>query len=161
MAHLIVPRGRAVPARRSSSFGFYDDLDRVFDELWRGFSHPLVQVGSPGLYAPRVDFTETDDEIRVAAELPGLEEKDIAVALNDGVLTIEGERKDEHEEGDEAKGFRHVETFRGSFRRAIRLPADIDEKAVTATYKAGVLTVTLPKLPQEQPEARTIPITSG
>jgi HSP20 family protein len=161
MAHVIVPRINAVQSRRAGQFGFYDGLDRVFDALWRGFD--CTAAGSPtgGVIAPRVDFSETGDEIRVAAELPGLEEKDIEVALNDGVLTIKGERRDERVEGEEAKSFHHVESWRGSFKRSIRLPAEIDEDKVNAVYKAGVLTVTLPKRAQPEPEIRTIPITSA
>jgi len=161
MAHLIVPRLSALPARRTGHFGFYDDLDRVFDTLWRGFGLGAVQGRGEGVVAPRIDFSETEDEIRVAAELPGLEEKDIEVALHEGVLTIKGERRDAGAPADESRELRHVESWRGSFSRSIRLPAEIDEDRVSAVYKAGVLTVTLPKRPQPEPEIRTIPITTA
>jgi HSP20 family protein len=107
-----------------------------------------------------MDYRETETEIQVAAELPGLEEKDIQVSLEDGVLTIKGERAEETKEEDD-EGFSHVETFRGSFHRALRLNAEVDEDAVKASYKNGVLSVTLPKVPEVKPEVRTIPVTTG
>jgi HSP20 family protein len=161
MTHVLVPRRSAAPARRVRTFGFHGELGRVFDEIWGGFGLPVSHVRRPHVLAPRMDFSETDEEIRIAAELPGLEETDIEVGLNDGVLTIKGERADERDEEGDEKGYRHVETFRGQFQRAIRLPAEADEDAVKAVYKAGVLTVTLPKRPEVEPEVRTIPITAG
>jgi HSP20 family protein len=102
--------------------------------------------------------TETENEYRVEAELPGLEEKDIQVTLENGVLTLAGERKEEREEKDEKRGLMHRESFRGRFERSLALPEDADEKSVTASYKNGVLTLAIPKLPVVKPEVRTIPI---
>jgi len=160
MTHVLIPRKSGAPVRRATAFNLHNGLDRMFDEIWGGFGLPVSRVSAPDVVTPRMDFNETDEEIRIAAELPGLDEKDIEVSLDDGVLTIKGERKDEHAEADEGKGYRHVETFRGRFYRAIRLPTEVDEKAVVAAYKAGVLTVTLPKQPEVEPEVHTIPITS-
>jgi HSP20 family protein len=159
MTHVLVPRikHRAVRPARTHYLG---DFDRVFDDLWRGFGGTATPVATPATLAPRMDYHETETEIRVAAELPGLEEKDIQVSLEEGVLTIKGERAEEtREENDE--GFRHVETFRGSFHRALRLNANVDEDAVKAAYKNGILTVTLPKIPEAKPETRTIPVTTA
>lgn len=152
--HLLVPRRRASSV---TALG-WTDLDRAFDQLSRGFGAP-ARVGGVS-YAPRVDFTETDTEMRVAAELPGLEEKDIAVSLEDGVLTIRGERSAEEESAD-AKGVRHVETVRGKFLRSLRLPSEVDADAVKAVYRNGILTVTLPKPPEAKPSVRSIPVTAG
>ena len=146
MNHVLVPRirTRAVRPTRSHWLG---DFDRVFNDLWRGVDSATSPVATAATLAPRMDYHETDEEIRVAAELPGLDESDITVSLEEGVLTIKGERAQEtKEENDE--GFSHVETFRGSFHRALRLNAEVDEEAVKATYKSGVLTVTLPKVPE-------------
>jgi HSP20 family protein len=83
-----------VPRRASSRAALgWSDFDRLFDQLWNGAG--LTRESAEASYAPRIDFTETDTEMRVAAELPGLEEKDIQVSLDDGVLTIRGERKPE------------------------------------------------------------------
>jgi HSP20 family protein len=162
MTHVIVPRKSVALSRCARPLGLFHELDPIFDALWGRFSLPASGVCAPNAIAPRVDFSETEDEIRVAAELPGLDEKDIEVTLDDGVLTIRGERKDEREEEDADKGYRrHLETFRGHFHRIIRLATEVDEEAVKATYKAGVLTVTLPKQPPVEPPVRSIPITSG
>jgi len=151
LTHYLVPRRNASPL---AAFG-WSDFDRVFDQLWNGAG----VAGRPTVYAPRVDFTETDSELRVAAELPGFEEKDLKVTLEDGVLTIEAERNAEVKNEDDAKEVRHVETFHGKYRRALRLPSEVDAEAVKAAYRNGILTVTLPKAPAAQ--VRSIPVTSG
>ena len=148
--HLLVPR------RNASSLAAlgWSDFDRLFGQLWNG-----APTGrSAAAYAPRIDFTETDTELRVAAELPGFEEKDLKVSLEDGVLTIEGERNAELKNED-AKEVRHLETFHGTYRRSLRLPSEVDADGVKATYRNGILTVTLPKAPAAQ--VRSIPVTSG
>ena len=151
MLHTLVPFRRSQPAR----VGLYDELDSVFDAFFRGLDAPR---GAAGVYAPRMDVSESEKEYRIDVELPGLEEKDITVTLENGVLAIAGERKEERENRDEKRGFSHRESVRGSFQRALRLPEDADEKGVTASYKSGVLTLTVPKLPKAQPEVRTIPV---
>ena len=152
MLHTLVPFRRSQPARA----GLYDELDRVLDAFWQGLG--AQGASRAAAFAPRMDVYETETEYRVDAELPGLEDKDISVTLENGVLAIAGERKDERENRDEKRGFSHRESVRGSFQRALRLPEDADEKGVTASYKNGVLTVAVPKLPKPQPEVRTIPI---
>ena len=149
--HLLVPRR----ASSRAALG-WSDFDRLFDQLWNG-AGLTTSHGAPA-YAPRIDFTETDTEMRVAAELPGLEEKDIQVSLDDGVLSIRGERKSEAKSED-VKDVRHFETFHGKYERSLRLPAEVNADAVKAVYRNGILTVTLPKVPQVQP--RAIPVTSG
>ena len=159
MTHVFVPRKSTAIARRARPLGLYHELDRIFDALWGGLDLPASGVRAPNAVTPRVDFSETEDEICIAAELPGLDEKDIEVALEEGVLTIQGERKDERES--EEKGYKRLETYRGRFHRAIRLASEVDEEAVKAVYKAGVLTVTLPKRAPAEPSVRSIPITSA
>ena len=149
--HLLVPR-------RTNSLAAlcWSDFDRVFDQIWNGAG--LAARSAEASYAPRIDFSETDTELRVAAELPGLEEKDIQVSLEEGVLTIRGERTAELKDED-AKEVRRVETFRGKYQRSLRLPSEVDADGVKAVYRNGILTVTLPKTPQPQP--RVIQVTSG
>ena len=120
--HFLVPRRNASPL---AAFG-WSDFDRVFDQLWNGAGR-----AGAATYAPRIDFTENESELRVAAELPGFEEKDLKVTLEDGVLTIEAERTAEVK-NEEAKEVRHVETFHGKYRRALRLPSEVDAEAVKA-----------------------------
>ena len=145
--------------RRLAPNSLLGDLDRIFTDAWRDFGAPAARI-APASFTPRIDVRESDEGFRIDAELPGLEQSEIEVGLHDGVLTIKGEHKREEEtEGDE--GYRHVESFRGGFNRALRLPEEIDADAVTAAYKNGVLSVTVPKLPEAKPEVRTIPVTAG
>jgi HSP20 family protein len=159
MLHSLVPWRRSHPERFARQ-GLYDELDRVFDSFWRGFGLPATsETPAPRTFAPRVDVSETETEYRVDAELPGIGEKDIHVTLEEGVLRIAGDRKEERVKEDPKRGFHHKESFRGSFERTLRLPEDADEKGVTASYKNGVLSVAIPKLPRPEPEVRTIPVT--
>jgi len=148
MTTLLVPRYNA-PARRLSPFALLGEFDRLF-----GNARPVAPTREAPHLAPRIDVHETDEAWRIDAELPGLERDDISVDVEDGVLTISGERKSETEGKDE--GFRHLERFRGRFRRSFRLPEGIE--GVRATYKNGVLSVTLPKPPEAKPEVLSIPV---
>lgn len=105
-------------------------------------------------FMPTVDVKETAKEFRVTAELPGMEEKDLELSLLDGMLTIKGEKREEHEE---EKG----ETYRcerqyGAFARTISLPAEVDADKVKASFRHGVLKVTLPKTKEAQSNRRVI-----
>ena len=131
------------------------EFDRFVDDMWRGFGLEESRAG----FTPRVDVHEDESEYRITAELPGLEEKDFAVSLEEGVLTIKGEKRSEREE--ERGGYRHVESASGSFERRLALPEGIDADKVEATFRNGVLTVTLPKTPEARPEVRTIPVTTA
>ncbi len=145
--HSAVPALRAVPT-----------MDDLFDEFFRGFglAPAWSEASRLGEFTPRVDVRETDEELIVTVELPGLEEKDFEVLLEDDVLTIKGEKRTEHEENRE--GYRHLESAGGSFRRVVPLPSEIDSDGVKATYKQGVVTVVLPKLPEARRQARTVPV---
>jgi HSP20 family protein len=125
----------------------------AFPELGEGFG---FAEGSG--FLPALDAKETDDEVRITVELPGLEEKDIEVGLRDDVLTIRGEKRDEsrHEEG----GSQWVERRYGSFRRTIPLPADVDAANVKAHFKSGVLKVVIPRTGKPEESHRSIPIQS-
>ena len=106
---------------------------------------------------PTSRFSETDKEIRVTAEAPGLDEKDIEVLLDDGVLTLRGEKKSETEDKDRQFSERHY----GRFERRFGLGREVDEDNVAATFKNGVLTVTLPKTEKAQANAKRIAINSS
>ena len=159
--HSLIPR-RSVcraPLAQPGLRAFWPvELDALFDETFRGLGFGASPQAAPS-FSPRVDVGESDEAYTVRADLPGLEEKDIQVSLEEGVLSIQG--KLESEKDEERKGVRWVERARGSFHRAIELPAEIDAAKVTASYRHGVLTVTLPKLPEAKPEVRTIPITTS
>jgi len=135
-------------ARRDVDFPFSAwerHMSRMFDDFISGFDPEFTDVnGGWGMAsAPRADVSETDKEIEITVDLPGLDEKDVDVMLSNGVLTIRGEKKSEHE--DQGKNFFRRERSFGSFQRSISLPAEVDTEKVDATFKKGVLHVKLPK----------------
>jgi HSP20 family protein len=99
---------------------------------------------------------ETDDAVEVSAELPGLDEDDVRVTLDNGILTVEGEKKTEREE--KKRGVFFSERSYGRFQRSVALPAGIDESKVKASFKKGVLRVTIPKAESARATRRSIPI---
>jgi HSP20 family protein len=116
------------------------EIDRVFDDFTRGW--PSFQMNSADL-TPRMDIAETDKDIEITAELPGLDEKDVQVHVSDNVLTIKGEKKAETEQKD--KNYHMVERSYGSFYRALNLPTGVNADAIKANLANGVLKVTVPK----------------
>jgi len=128
------------------------EMNRMFDEAFRSFD--IGSFGSSAMMGwPSVELNETEKEVKVVAELPGLEQNDVAVELADGVLTISGEKKSETED----KGRFFTERYYGHFER--RIPVDdVDSDKVDASFKNGVLTVTLPKLPAAQQKVKRIAI---
>jgi HSP20 family protein len=133
---------------------FKTELDRLFDRFLEPGWTPLPALGA---WEPKVDVTETKDTITVKAELPGVEQKDIAVTLDDDVLTIKGETEEKKEEKDTR--YHRVERSYGSFARAMRLPAAVDGSKTTASFKDGVVTITLPKAPEAK--GTTVPVKAG
>lgn len=136
----LVPWRRNLPVERS--------FDRIFDEFFNEFQNFGLRPFSGfepalGAFSPSIDVGETDAEIKVVAELPGLDEKDVEVSLVNNVLTISGEKKSENE--NKGDNYTHVERSYGAFKRSFRLPAEVEADQVDATYKNGVLTITLPK----------------
>jgi HSP20 family protein len=115
-----------------------DYFDRFFDDFW-----PTLLSTEETAWVPVFDMSETDSELVVKVEVPGMDSKDINLALSDGCLTISGEKKHEKEEGDE--NYHRTERHYGAFCRNIALPVDVDPDKVDATYKNGVLKITLPK----------------
>lgn len=126
-------------------------MDRMFD---RFFESGWGEMPALGEWEPKVDLSETKDAIVVKAEIPGVEQKDIEVSLQDGYLTIKGEKLEEKEEKD--KRYHRVERTHGAFARALRLPSAVDASKVTATFKDGVVTVTMPK--SMEAKGTTIPV---
>jgi HSP20 family protein len=126
------------------------------EDLFRQFRRPLASAETEGMtaWAPAVDIYEREGEIVVEAELPGLDSKDIDVSVEEGMLTIKGQRKAEREVKEE--NYYRVERSSGYFRRSMRLPAEADEEKVNASYDNGVLTVTVPK--EEPKKPKSIPV---
>jgi HSP20 family protein len=101
-----------------------------------------------------VDVEESDREILVKADLPGVDPKHVEISVENGVLTVRGERKEEKEE--RKKNYHRIERFAGSFYRAVPLPPGADAEKVSATSTNGVVTVTIPKKPEAQPRKITV-----
>lgn len=129
------------------------EVNRVFDQMFGGMPAPLAG------FAPSVEVKETDQGLTVTAELPGLEEKDVEVALEGETLTLSGEKK--QEKAEEKEGFHLSERSYGRFRRTIPLPWPADPAQAGATFEKGVLTVTLKRPPEAAPKANRIPIGGG
>jgi HSP20 family protein len=157
-------RGRDVTSRRLGAehplMTFQRDLDRMFQDLWQNFDRPVFGrfEGERNVIIPKLDLHETENEIVVTAELPGMEEKDVEVVLGDNVLTIKGEKKVEHEEKEKEKGYVYSERSFGSFERRIPIDTEIVSDKVDAAFKDGVLTVTLPKTPEARKHFKRIPV---
>lgn len=149
---------RDLPAARFAaqpSLLLADEVNRLFDDFFRDF--PVAATAAPS-FVPSLEIEETDKEIRIAAELPGLEEKDFELSLDDGVFVLRGEKRSERTS--EKGGSSRSERSYGRFERRIALPCEVVADKVGAEFKRGVLTVTLPKAQEEKPRAITIPIKS-
>ncbi len=127
------------------------DMDRMLERVFEGKWDELPAAGD---WAPSMDISETKDSLVAKVEAPGMDQKDIQISLQENLLTIKGEKKQEKEEKDER--YHRVERSYGMFTRSVRLPIGVDPSKVTATFKNGLLTVTMPKTPAAK--GTTIPI---
>ncbi len=136
------------------------EMNSLFEQFGRGL--PSNWSNPDGRFlAPTVDVAETDDEMTVTAELPGVAEDDMHLSLVDNILTIKGEKKAEETKEDEDKKYRLVERSYGSFQRSIPLAFKADPDGVKASFKDGVLKVTIPKPADAEPKSSRIPIGKG
>ncbi len=122
---------------------FRKEMDRFFDRLWEG---DWKEPSAMGEWSPPLDLVETKDTITVRLDVPGMEPGDLHLNLQEGALTIRGEKKVEREEKGETRY--RMERQYGQFTRLVRLPAGVNPDKVVAMFRNGVLTVTLPKLPE-------------
>ncbi|MES0101326.1 Hsp20/alpha crystallin family protein [Mesorhizobium sp. M0019] len=144
-------------ADRDPFLTLHREMNRLFDEAFRGFDARLPSLG--GFSAaraswPSVEISDSEKEIRVTAEIPGMDEKDVELLLDDGVLTLRGEKREETEDKDR----QFSERFYGRFERRIPLGYEVDEDKVNAAFRNGVLSVTLPKTERAQAKAKRIAI---
>jgi HSP20 family protein len=139
-------------------FSLQRDMNRLFDDALRGFGAPARggQAQEGGVVEARMNISETEKELRITAELPGVDEKDVDVTLEGDVLTIRGEKRFEQERGGEKESYHFVERSYGSFQRAVQLPYPVNPEEVRAEFRNGVLSLSLPK--SEQQQRRKIPI---
>lgn len=129
-----------IPFKDKDTLGkLHDEVDRVFDSFLK---MPPWEWGN-GFLSPHVDMAETDKEIVVTAEFPGVEEEDVNVILEDNQLTIQGEKKKEEEK--KGTHYYHSERSYGKFVRTFTIPHKIKPSDINATFEKGVLTVTIPK----------------
>jgi HSP20 family protein len=156
--------GRNLPARQNDRsaglpslyndhplWSLHREMDRVFDNFFQRFDNLLpASFGKNALLKPNVDIHENKKNYKITVEVPGVEENDIKLELQDGTLTISGEKKYEKEDKDENTHF--VERSYGSFRRVLALPQDIDQEAIDAKFRNGVLTITVPRKQMAKPK---------
>jgi HSP20 family protein len=155
----LVPFGwSGTPARRGEAedpfTSFRREIDRLVDEAFRG--RGLARWPGETAVDLRLDVSETDKELKVTTELPGVDEKDVEVTLSGDLLTIKGEKKLEQERKED--NFHMVERSFGSFARSLRLPYAVDQDKVSAAFDKGVLTIIMPKPAEAQKAARRIKI---
>jgi HSP20 family protein len=133
-----------------------DRLNRIFGRSVRRAESSQEMLGMAD-WTPSVDISETDTAYLIKGEIPGVKKEDVKVSVQDGMLTIQGERKMEKEE--KGKKFHRVERSYGSFVRSFRLPDDADENKVKAEFKDGMINVTLTKSAKAKSKAITVAVT--
>jgi HSP20 family protein len=165
----LLPRskdGSDLPVRQQNAehpiMALQRETNRLFDDFRRGswspFSTDFALLGdlATGTGWPRIDIAESAQEVRVSADLAGLDRGDVDVSVADGVLTIRGETK--HEDDDVGRHHFRRERFYGAFSRSVQVPANVDLDRIKAKMKKGVLEVTMPKLGDRKTRGRRIPI---
>jgi HSP20 family protein len=139
----------------------FRELEEVSNRLNRVFGRPLARLEPNEMmtmadWTPSADISETDTAYLIKAEIPGVNKEDVKVSIENGMLTIQGERKMEKEE--KGKRYHRIERSYGSFIRSFRVPDDADESAVKAEFKDGVLNVTLNKSARAKPKAINVSV---
>lgn len=164
--HALLPWFRNRADRQQQPAAMEDlrsEIDRLFDYFTRGFGRdlfaPLEPIGFGSVeLMPSMDLHETDTEVRLNVELPGVEEKDIDISVSDQMLTVSGEKKTEAESG-EGESYRSERRY-GRFSRSVSLPFPIDGDKVSARFSKGVLAITMPKPAEVSARTRKIPISA-
>ena len=150
------------PAGRDDDHPFYslqNQMNSLFDDFFSGFDvAPRSLAGGFGSFVPSVDIKEGDKDFTIYAELPGVDEKDVEVTVAGDSVTIKGEKKEEKE--DKGKNYYYMERSYGSFHRTIPLAAEADAGKATASFKNGVLSVTIPKTQSAKAKGTKIPISA-
>ena len=136
---------------------FRREMDRLFDSFGREVGWPGGDNRSAAM-TPSIDVSETESELKIDVDLPGVDQKDVDVMISDNVLTIKGEKKAEREE--KKKDFHLVERSYGSFSRSLTLPFAADPDKAQANFKNGVLSITLPKPPEVKAKAKKVAISA-
>ena len=141
---------------RWEPFGGMDDMFNRFPSLFEKWAR-LSGTGEKGVgWAPSVDISETDQEYLIRASLPAVKKEDVNVTVEDGMLTVSGERRQQQQQKDEK--FHKIENFYGSFARSFSLPEGTDPSAIRAESKDGVLTIHVPKAKAETKKPTTVKV---
>lgn len=139
----------------------FREMEDLFDHYSRNLRHPhrsRHHMMAPGDWVPRVDICETDAAFVIQLEVPGLEKKDIKVSVDGGILTVQGERRQEKKEKEEDTKYHRIERFYGSFTRSFALPDNVDETKIDAVFKDGVLNLQVPKTETAKPKTIDIEV---
>jgi len=152
----VAPRAPAMDPMRALQL----DVDRAFEHFWRMVPYPFATLDRwQQTDNVRVDIGDNGQEIRVTAELPGMSDADVDVSINEGQLTIRGEKKSDRES--EENGVLVRERIYGAVERTLPLPDGIDPNAAKATFKNGVLTIVIPKSAELQANTKRISVQAG
>lgn len=152
MSNMVLRKNDSEP-RTTDVWGLQSDINRLFDAFMTPFEGTEIRRN----LSPKLDVAETKDKFEIKAEMPGIDEKDIDVSMDDGVLTISGEKKTEAENDD--KGYWLKECSYGSFSRSIRLPENIADDKIVAKFDKGVLMIDVPKKEPTVTKTKKIAIT--
>ena len=152
MSNMVLRKNDSEP-RTTDVWGLQSDINRLFD----AFMTPFEGTEIRRTLSPKLDVAETKDKFEIKAEMPGIDEKDIDVSMDDGVLTISGEKKTEAESDD--KGYWLKECSYGSFSRSVRLPENIADDKIVAKFDKGVLMIDVPKKEPTVAKTKKIAIT--
>ena len=158
ISRFLNPQGGLAPQNNDPFGAFQREVNRAFDEVFRGFPAMSRGAGAIGGFAPNLDVRETEQGLEVSAELPGMSEQDIDLRLEGDLLTLSGEKREERMQ--EGGGLHLTERSFGRFQRAFRLPYRPDPGQVQAQFDKGVLRIALPR-PQQQQSGGRIQIQAG
>jgi HSP20 family protein len=130
-------------------------MDRFFDDFWSPARRSSSNIGA--FFTPRVDVKELDGHYEIAAELPGVKKEDLAITLDDGILTIEAETRQESKEEKEGRLIRQERRY-GKYSRSFNLGGNVHEEDISAAFDNGILTIKAPKVPESTPQQRRIEV---
>jgi HSP20 family protein len=139
---------------------FNSSIDRLFNEfMGRSLRQAEEETAASGAWSPAVNILESEDGILISADLPGLKAEDVDVTVDNGVLTIRGERA--FEEAREGSTYHRVERWYGSFERSFTIPNSVDPSKIEAKFSHGEMTITLPKREESKPRSVKVKVTNA
>jgi len=161
-------KSREISVRRENPFSLFQGMDRLFDDVFSDWMWPfssrrfrplstIIKEDEPLYRTPLTNITETDSEFNISAELPGIEKGNLEITIQEGMLEIKGEQKEESEEEKDGELVRK-EWYSTRYYRAFKLPEHIDEDKIEANLEKGVLTLKIPKVEPTEPEKKKIEV---